>query len=66
MRDNTVRAGQRVVRTPVTFGAYTSKMVVVNRPMAGEVVYVHPKGRFHVVGFPDRDGIREAFQGVMA
>lgn len=33
--------------------------------MEGYVVYIHPKGRFHVVAFPTKGGfIRESFQGV--
>lgn len=33
--------------------------------MEGYVVYVHPKGRYHVVAFLTKGGvIREGFQGV--
>jgi len=33
----------------------------------GKVVYIHPKGRYHVVEFACETGtIREAFQGVIS
>lgn len=54
-----VKVGDRVVRRPSSFSDSMEKSA---GPMRGKVVYVHPRGRFHVVEF-DR-GIREAFAGV--
>ena len=49
-----VKVGQRVTRTPKTIGVlddtnFGTKLQA--KPMRGVVVYVHPKGRFHVVEF---------------
>lgn len=58
--------GQKVMRTPQTFNDYdikTNRHTV--RPMRGRVVYIHPKGRFHVVEFDLWGGpVRESFLGV--
>lgn len=57
--------GQKVRRRP-EFGAREEKNG--QKPlMEGYVVYVHPKGWYHVVSFLTRGGvIREGFQGVPA
>ena len=55
-----LRVGDTVVRCPVTFGGGEGKAAKL---MRGTVVYVHPKGRFHVVEFAR--GIRESFYGGM-
>ena len=63
-----LQIGQKVTRIPKTIGVmedgnFSSKLA--SRPMRGVVVYVHPKGRFHVVAFPVPGGeIRESFSGV--
>jgi len=64
-----LQVGQKVTRTPKTFGAlsetnFGTKLVAA--PMRGVVVYVHPKGRFHVVAFPNLKGetVRETFDSV--
>lgn len=61
-----MKIGDKVKRTPATFGA---EQIVgdkrVKLPVEGRVVYIHPEGRFHVVEFPMPKGrsIREAFTG---
>lgn len=53
-----VKLGQRVLRTPETFGEG-------KRPMVGRVAYIHPQGRFHSVEFELGGGrVRESFLGV--
>lgn len=67
-----VRKGQEVIRTPKTIesmvanGGKNFGTCLVLKPMKGEVVYVHPKGRFHVVEFENLRGdkLRETFDGV--
>ena len=62
--------GQKVTRIPKTFGLldditdFSVKTGI--KPQRGTVVYVHPKGRFHVVEFENLKGetIRETFDGV--
>ena len=58
-----LKVGQKVRRRP-EFGLRDDK----NGPlplMEGYVVYVHPKGRYHVVAFRTPGGVlRERFQGV--
>lgn len=61
--------GKKVTRIPRTIGvlddsSFGTKLQA--RPMRGVVVYVHPKGRFHVVEFENLKGekIRETFDGV--
>lgn len=56
-----VRVGDSVLRQPVTFTDSVTDSKVA-RVMRGTVVYVHPKGRFHVVEFSR--GVRESFMGV--
>ena len=55
-----VIVGDTVMRRPVTFGQSEKGAPKQTR---GAVVYVHPRGRFHVVEFAR--GIRESFFGVM-
>lgn len=61
-----VRVGQKVIRTPKTIGVMPDgknfAYALENRPMKGKVVFVHSKGRFHVVEFAN--GLRETFVGV--
>lgn len=61
-----VKIGDIVVRKPETFNRYDEeKKKHINAPMRGKVVYVHPKGRFHIVEFMTGGGpIRESFHGV--
>lgn len=63
-----VTVGKIVTRVPQTIGMPTerNRMVLERRPQRGKVVYVHPKGRFHVVEFENLmgDKIRETFDGV--
>lgn len=59
---NRVAIGDIVTRTPITFSGFGNKDSL---PMKGTVIYVHPKGRFHVVEFPGKlAAVREAFFGV--
>ncbi len=53
-----VRVGDTVTRCPVSFSDTGDKQ---SGPLKGKVVYVHPKGRFHVVEFGS--GVREGFPG---
>ena len=55
----TVKIGDKVARRPVSFSDSAEKGA---KTLRGTVVYVHPKGRFHVVEF--EKGIRESFAGV--
>lgn len=60
---NTVQLGDIVIRYPITF----SNLPDAKRagPMKGRVVYIHPKGRFHVVEFGEgRCAVREGFWGI--
>lgn len=67
-----VKVGQKVVRTPRTIETIAERnghsfgVSFEIRPMRGVVVYVHPKGRFHVVEFENSRGekLRESFDGV--
>lgn len=61
--DGPICVGDIVVRRPVTFcdrdSAEGAKLA------RGRVVYVHPKGRFHVVEFGEgKRAVRESFSGV--
>ena len=61
--DEPVKVGDRVTRRPVSFSDPTDKTA---RRMTGEVVYVHPQGRFHVVRFGEgARSVRESFPGVV-
>lgn len=58
-----VRVGDRVTRHPLTILAPSESMFGRNaKDLQGRVVYVHPRGRYHVVLFDG--GIRECFPGV--
>lgn len=58
-----VRVGDIVVRRPVTF--YDRDSAEGTKLVRGRVVYVHPKGRFHVVEFGEgKRAVRESFSGV--
>lgn len=54
-----VHVGDIVMRRPISFSDTDSKNAQL---MRGVVVWVHPKGRFHVVEFGK--GVRESFSGV--
>lgn len=57
-----VQVGGIVIREPITFSDKFSKKA---NPMRGRVVWVHPRGRFHVVKFGEgRQAVRECFMGV--
>jgi len=56
-----------VVRTPQTIFEEEAHGKAIRRPMRGRVVYIHPRGRFHIVAFEVRGKtIKETFQGVEA
>lgn len=56
-----VRLGDIVIRYPITFTDTDGKKP---RPMRGKVVYIHPKGRYHVVRFGlGTSAVRESFLG---
>ncbi len=58
-----VHMGERVHRLAISMSGTDSKRPM---PMEGQVVYIHPKGRFHVVEFLTRGGpVRESFTGIM-
>lgn len=61
-----MKLGDPVLRTPETFYDSDPKEGKANRhPITGEVIYIHPKGRYHTVEFETRGGkLRESFQGV--
>lgn len=57
-----VKVGDVVMRRPISFSDTDSKNAQL---MRGVVVWVHPKGRFHVVEFGEgRKAVRESFSGV--
>lgn len=64
-----MKIGDKVVRTPHTVGEGMPVGTICSegagKPMRGTVVWIHPKGRFHVVEF-DVCGrkLRESFLGV--
>lgn len=63
-----VRVGDKVTRVPNSIEELKvpGSVAMVTKPMRGTVVYVHPKGRFHVVEFENAHGekLRESFMGV--
>lgn len=59
----TVRVGDTVVRHPLTILEPGQAKNAKDITMKGEVVYIHPRGKFHVVEFAG--GIRESFVGIM-
>lgn len=58
-----MKVGDKVSRRPVSFGEREDRLAP--RPvMTGRIVYIHPKGRFHIVEFDTPGGpIRESFHG---
>lgn len=61
--------GDKVTRVPKTIGVMEKDSwghTLRPHPMRGVVVYIHSKGRFHVVAFENSRGerIRETFDGV--
>lgn len=57
-----VKVGDSVFRQPITFSDSDAKNAQL---MRGTVVWVHPKGRFHIVQFGEgRKAVRESFMGV--
>lgn len=62
MEGRNVSVGDRVLRTPRTFSKPGRKTDGHERTqMKGTVVYVHPKGWFHLVEFAE--GLKECFHG---
>lgn len=64
-----MQIGDKVIRTPYTVGEGIPVGTVNSRnsgrPMRGTVVWIHPKGRFHVVEFEVCGRkLRESFLGV--
>ena len=60
-----MKIGQKVQRFPETIFEREGTRNAPKRSMTGKVVYIHPKGRFHVVEFELRGGkVQENFQGV--
>lgn len=61
--DVRVKVGDVVLRRPITF--FDRDSDPRSGLTKGKVVYVHPKGRFHVVEFGEgRRAVRESFAGV--
>ncbi len=61
-----MQIGQTVLRRPLTFRTAEEKNELPKR-IPGQVVYIHPKGRFHTVAFSFPGGIiRESFLGIKA
>ncbi|MCC8121158.1 MAG: hypothetical protein LIO42_04070 [Oscillospiraceae bacterium] len=58
-----VTVGQRVQRAFLSFNVTDAIGKAGKKPPTawGTVVYVHPKGRFHIVELPS--GVRESFPG---
>lgn len=61
-----MKLGDRVIRTPQTLGEYDPSVETpALYPLTGQVEYIHPAGRYHVVAFPTPGGtVRESFPGV--
>lgn len=62
-----LRLGQMVTRCPQTIGSLEKNTTALKpKSLRGRVVYIHPKGRFHVVEFENNRGdkMRESFHGV--
>ena len=67
-----VKVGDKVTRTPQTIEDMVGRdgnrfgNALTIKPMRGEVIFVHSKGRFHVVEFTNSYGVklRESFDGV--
>lgn len=57
--------GDKVMRLPETFTDSGEDKRSLRRPVAGRVVYIHPKGHYHTVEFELNGGhVRESFKGV--
>lgn len=53
------------MRLPETFTDSGEDKRSLRRPVAGRVVYIHPKGYYHTVEFELNGGhVRESFKGV--
>lgn len=62
---NRVQVGDVVTRRPITFTDTAKDSSEGPRLLHGTVVYVHPRGRFHVVEFGEGcKAVRESFAGV--
>jgi hypothetical protein len=65
-----LRVGQKVIRTPKTIECLVRRgsTELVTKPMKGEVIFVHSKGRYHTVEFTNEFGVKlkESFDGVEA
>lgn len=60
-----MKLGDKVMRLPETFTDSGEDKRSLRRPVAGRVVYIHPKGHYHTVGFELNGGhVRESFKGV--
>lgn len=60
-----MRIGDKVSRVPLTFTSAEPGLHEHTKRKTGTVVYIHPKGRYHIVEFQTRGGpVREAFMGV--
>lgn len=61
-RRNQIHIGDIVIRRPNIFAFKEDKDG--GAPMQGKVVYIHPRGRFHVVEFGvGSEAVRESFAG---
>ena len=67
-----LKIGDKVTRVPKTIlqiailEGQNFGNILKAKPVTGTVVYIHPKGRFHVVEFENLRGekLRETFDGV--
>lgn len=63
-----VKVGDKVRRKPQTFSSIVDEIsshTKLKTEHVGKVIYVHPKGRFHVVEFGAGEwAVRESFSGV--
>lgn len=58
-----MKTGDKVTMIPETFTARDDRGKPERRPMRGQVVYIHPKGRYYTVEFETRGGpLRESFK----
>lgn len=60
----TIRSTEQI-STALCENVYTVDKRSLRRPVAGRVVYIHPKGYYHTVEFELNGGhVRESFKGV--
>ena len=60
----TIRSTEQI-STALCENVYTVDKRSLRRPVVGRVVYIHPKGYYHTVGFELNGGhVRESFKGV--